>query len=59
MRIEARIIPVEGVSEVPVAVEDVEKAEARRQRRELLLLNVVAGLSVLLVCCAWVAIALD
>jgi hypothetical protein len=59
MRIEARIIPVEGVSEVPLAIADVEQAEARRQRRELLLLNVVAGLSVLLVCCAWVAIALD
>lgn len=59
MRIEARIIPVEGVSEVPVAQEEVEQAEARRQRRELFLLNVAAGLSVLLVCCAWVAIALD
>jgi hypothetical protein len=59
MRIEARIIPVEGVSEVPLAIEDAERAEARRQRRELLLLNVVAGLSVLLVCCAWVAIALE
>lgn len=59
MRIEARIIPVEGVSEVPLAIADVEQAEARRQRRELLLLNVAAALSVLLVCCAWVAIALD
>ncbi|MFZ5692766.1 MAG: hypothetical protein ACOY5F_16075 [Pseudomonadota bacterium] len=59
MRIEARIIPVEGVSEVPLALDEVEQAEARRQRRELLLLNVAAGLSILLVCCAWVAIALD
>jgi hypothetical protein len=59
MRIEARIIPVEGISEVPVAAEDVELAEARRQRRELRLLNVATGLSLLLVCSAWVAMALD
>jgi hypothetical protein len=59
MRIDARVIPVEGVSEVPAAIDDVVQAEARQQKRELLLLNVASGLAVTLVCFAWVAIALD
>lgn len=59
MRIEARVIPVEGISEVPVANDDVVQAETRQQKRELLLLNVASGLAVMLVCFAWVAIALD
>lgn len=63
MRIEARVIPVDGISEIPGVSRgldhEMEDAEARRQQRELLLLNVATGLSVLLVCCAWIAIALD
>jgi hypothetical protein len=63
MRIEARVIPVDGISEIPGVSQGVdnelENAEARRQKRELLLLNVATGLSVLLVSCAWIAIALD
>ncbi len=64
MHIEARVIPVEGISKVPGLAEafdrDLEQAaEARRQKSELLLLNVATGLAVLLVSCAWVALALD
>jgi hypothetical protein len=59
IRIEGRVIPVEGISRVPDITHDVEEAEARRQRSELLLLNVATGLAVLLVSCAWIAIALD
>ena len=63
MRIEARVIPVDGISEVPGVGQgldhEIEDAEARRQKRELLLLNVATGLSVALVSCAWIAIALD
>lgn len=59
MRIEARVIPVKGIAKVPVASDEVEAAELRRQNGELLLLNVATGLAVLLVSCAWIAIALD
>jgi hypothetical protein len=59
MRIEARVIPVEGIAKVPVVSDEVEAAELRRQNSELLLLNVATGLAVLLVSCAWIAIALD
>jgi hypothetical protein len=59
MRIEGRVIPVEGISRIPDIAHDVEEAEARQQRAELLLLNVATGLAVLLVSCAWIAIALD
>jgi hypothetical protein len=63
MRIEARVIPVDGISAVPGVRQgidqEMEDAEARRQKRELLLLNVATGLSVALVSCAWIAIALD
>jgi hypothetical protein len=63
MRIEARVIPVDGISVVPGVSQgidqEMEDAEARRQKRELLLLNVATGLSVALVSCAWIAIALD
>jgi hypothetical protein len=59
MRIEARVIPVEGVSKIPGVIEDVSEAEARQQKDELLLLNVATALAVLLVSCAWIAIALD
>lgn len=63
MRIEARVIPVEGVTQVPDIAEafdhDVADAEARRHRHELLLLNIATALAVMLVSCAWIAIALD
>lgn len=59
MRIEARVIPVEGISKVPDIAHDVDDAEARRQKSELLLLNVATALAVLLVACAWIAITLD
>lgn len=63
MRIEARVIPVEGVTQVPDISEafdhDVVDAEARRHRHELLLLNIATALAVMLVSCAWIAIALD
>lgn len=63
MRIEARVIPVDGISVVPGVSQgidqEMEDAEARRQKRELLLLNVATGLSVALVSCAWIAITLD
>jgi hypothetical protein len=59
MRIEAKVIPVDGISKVPAALDDVEAAELQQRKRELLLLNVATGLAVLLVSCAWIAIALD
>jgi hypothetical protein len=44
MRIEARVIPVDGISAVPGVSQgidqEMEDAEARRQKRELLLLNI-------------------
>ncbi len=63
MQIEAQVIPVEGLSRVPGVAEpfdfDVQKAETRRQKRELFLLNTATALTVMLVSCAWIAIALD
>jgi hypothetical protein len=59
MRIEAKVIPVDGISKVPAALDDVEAAALQQRKRELLLLNVATGLAVLLVSCAWIAIALD
>lgn len=63
MRTQARVIPVEGISKVPGVADavdqEIENAEVQRQKDELLLLNVVTGLSVLLVSCAWIAITLD
>lgn len=59
MQIEAKVISVEGVSKVPVALDDVEATELQQRKAELLLLNVATGLAVLLVSCAWIAIALD
>lgn len=61
MRIETRVIPVEGISRVPVPARDLygEDAQTRQRRDELVLLNVVTGLAVALVSCAWIAIALD
>lgn len=59
MQIDTSVIPVEGISKVPDIAHDVDQAEARRQKAELLLLNVASALAVLLVSCAWIAIALD
>jgi hypothetical protein len=59
MRIETRVIPVEGISKVPGVVHDREDAEVRQQNAELLLMNVATALAVALVSCAWIAIALD
>jgi hypothetical protein len=58
MRIETRVIPVEGISPVP-GISDDGEAEIRQQTRELQLLKIATGLSVLLVACAWIAIAFD
>jgi hypothetical protein len=59
MQIEAKVIPVQGIAEVPDIVEGHEEAEARRHRAELLLLNVATALAIALVTSAWVAIALE
>jgi hypothetical protein len=63
MRTQARVILVDGISKVPGVTDALDQendqAEARRQKRELLLLNVATGLSIMLVSCAWIAIALD
>lgn len=61
MRIETRVIPVEGISRVPGPARDLnwDDAQTRQQRDELVLLNVVTALAVALVSCAWIAIALD
>lgn len=58
MRIEAKVIPVEGISTVPGISAD-DEADIRQQTRELWLLKIATGLSVLLVSCAWIAIAFD
>ena len=57
-----RVIPVEGVTELPdFAAEAVSADELRerRERNELRLLKVATGLSIVLVSCAWVFLALD
>jgi hypothetical protein len=62
MRIETRVLPVDGMAKVPDIGRDlaeIETAETRQQRDELVLLNVATALAVALVCCAWIAIALD
>lgn len=59
MRIETRVIPVEGISRVPDVLHDVEDVEIRQQNAELLLMNVATALAVALVSFAWIAIALD
>jgi hypothetical protein len=59
MRIEARVIPADGISTVPGITEGEDDAGTRQRKNELLLLNVATGLAVMLVSCAWIAIALD
>ena len=57
MRVETRVIPVEGISQVPGIIHD--NSDTDQQSGELLLLNVATVLSVAVVCFAWIAIALD
>jgi len=63
MRIETRVVPVDGMSKVPGMgrdlADEIDTAEASQRRDELVLLNVATALAVALVCCAWIAIALD
>jgi hypothetical protein len=57
-----RVIPVAGVTELPDFAEQAASSEELRQRRErneLRLLSTATGLSVVLVSCAWVLLALD
>jgi hypothetical protein len=57
-----RVIPVEGVTKLPdfaAQADSFEERRARRERNELLLLSTATGLSVVLVSCAWVLLALD
>jgi hypothetical protein len=52
-----RVVPVEGVTELP---DFAALAEDRPQKRyELLLLNVTTVIAVLVVSCAWVLLSLD
>jgi len=53
-----RIIPVPGITEIP-EVADADEREIRSEKRALLLLNCAAGLSVMLVSCGWVLMALE
>jgi hypothetical protein len=59
MQIAAKVIPVEGIATIPGIAQDFDEAEVRQQKSELLLLNWATTLAVALVCCAWIAIALD
>lgn len=59
MQVKTRVVPVEGISKVPGIAHDFDDGATRQRRDELLLLNVVTGISVALVCFAWIAIALD
>ena len=63
MQVETRVVPVEGITPLPgiarTAADIPDDAQARQQRAELVLLNVATALAVLLVSCAWIAIALD
>ncbi len=58
MSSDIRIIPVPGITELPEIVEGEDEArERRRHWREMLLLNVATGLSLVLVSCAWILLA--
>jgi hypothetical protein len=57
-----RVIPVEGVTELPdfaAQAVSAEQLRERRERNELRLLKIATGLSIVLVSCAWVFLALD
>lgn len=53
-----RLIPVEGITELPDIPSD-EALEARKRRNELVLLNVTTVMAVLVVSFAWVLLSLD
>lgn len=59
MSVNIRVIPVDGVTALPDIAELPNEVDIRRGKRELLLLNVAAGLAVSLVSCAWVLLALE
>ena len=58
MSANVRIIPVPGITEMPEVVDTDERA-IRSEKRALLLLNCAAVLSVTLVSCGWVLLALE
>lgn len=59
MSVNIRVIPVDGVTALPDIAELPNEVDVRRDKRELLLLNIAAGLAVSLVSCAWVLLALE
>ena len=58
-RVENVRTDVDGIAQAGRVAEGDDDAGMAQQRNELLLLNITTGLAVLLVCCAWIAIALD
>lgn len=52
-----RVVPVEGVTELPDI--SLRFFERPKKRSELILLNVTTILSVIVVSCAWILLALD
>ncbi|MET0868250.1 MAG: hypothetical protein ABWY35_09115 [Pseudorhodoplanes sp.] len=52
-----RVVPVEGVTELPDI--PLRFFERPKKRSELILLNVTTILSVIVVSCAWILLALD
>ncbi|MET0279028.1 MAG: hypothetical protein ABW198_11930 [Pseudorhodoplanes sp.] len=52
-----RLVPVEGVTELPDI--PLRFFERPKKRSELILLNVTTILSVIVVSCAWILLALD
>ena len=59
MSVNIRVIPVDGVTALPDIAELPNEVDIRRDKRELLLLNIAAELAVSLVSCAWVLLALE
>lgn len=59
MSVNIRVIPVDGVTALPDITELPNEVDIRRDEHESLLLNIAVGLAVLLVCCAWVLLALE
>ena len=59
MSVNIRVIPVDGITALPDVAELPNEVDIRRDKRELLLLNIAAGLAVSLVSCAWVLLALE
>ena len=59
MSVNIRVIPVDGVTALPDIDELRNEMDIRRDKRELLLLNIAAGLAVSLVSFAWILLALE